>query len=100
MFQHIGMLTLKDTVTPADIDRIDEGLVALVGVVPGLVSADVSRDAGLTVDNATLLFRMGFAAQADWEAYRTHPAHVAVITERIAPVLASKSFVQLAEEPM
>lgn len=95
MFQHIGMLTLKDAATPADADHIEEGLLALLGVIPGLEGAEVARDAGLAEGNADLVFRMSFATVDDWKNYRVHPAHVAVITERIAPVLASKAFVQL-----
>jgi hypothetical protein len=33
-----------------------------------------------------------------WQAYTTHPAHVAVIADHIGPVLASKSFVQYADD--
>jgi hypothetical protein len=97
MFEHIGLLTLRPEATPADVDRIAEGLLALRGTVPGLKTAEVFRDAGLSEGNAALMFRMGFATQRDWESYRTHPAHVAVIHDRIAPVLASKAFVQLDE---
>ncbi|MGY1841315.1 MULTISPECIES: Dabb family protein [unclassified Modestobacter] len=97
MFQHIGMLTLIGTATAADADSIADGLLALPGVVPGLERAEVSRDGGLGAGNAALHFRMVFAEQADWEGYRSHPAHLAVITERIAPVLASKVFVQVPE---
>jgi hypothetical protein len=97
MFQHIGMLTLKPEATAADATNIADGLIALAGVVPGLLRAEVSRDGGLSEGNAALVFRMEFAGQADWEAYRSHSAHVAVITDRIAPVLASKSFVQVPD---
>ncbi|SDT36489.1 Dabb family protein [Actinoplanes derwentensis] len=96
MFQHIGMLTLVDEATAENADAIVAGLLALPATIPGLVEAKVDRDAGLTPGNATLVFHLTFADQAAWEGYRTHPDHVAVIKERIAPVLAAKTFVQVA----
>lgn len=96
MFQHIGMLTLQPSATADQITGIVDGLRALVDVVPGLERADVAPDAGLADGNASLMFTMTFGDQAGWEAYRTHPAHVGVITEHIAPVLVSKVFVQVA----
>jgi hypothetical protein len=89
------MLTLVETATPADRESIRDGLEALVGVVPGLLSAAVRFDLGLKEGNAALVFAMTFDSEESWRGYGSHPAHVAVITERIAPVLASKSFVQL-----
>lgn len=95
MTVHIGMLTLVDTATPADRESIRDGLEALVGVVPGLEKADVRFDLGLKEGNASIVFAMTFDTEQSWQAYGGHPAHVAVVTERIAPVLASKAFVQV-----
>jgi hypothetical protein len=96
MFSHIGILTLKPTTSDEQVLDLAAALEALVGVVPGLVSATVERDAKLREGNAELFFRMQFDEQASWEGYSTHPAHVAVITNHIAPVLLSKAFVQVA----
>lgn len=97
MFHHIGMLTLLPTASAAEADAIVEGLSELRGAVPGLQSAVVSRDAGLSDGNADIMFRMTFDTAQSWNAYKTHPAHVAVIRDRIAPVLASKTFVQVQD---
>jgi hypothetical protein len=97
MLQHIGMLTLQPTTTPQQKAALAAALQALVGVVPGLVSAEVGLDAGLREGNADLVFRMKLEDLAAWEGYSVHPAHVAVITEHIKPVLVSKSFVQLED---
>ncbi|MGX7724696.1 Dabb family protein [Rhodococcus pyridinivorans] len=94
MFNHVGHLTLVPTATSDHIGRIADGLLELPELVEGLVSAQVVRDAGLVEGNATLRFHMRFGSRDDWAAYRAHPAHVAVVTERIGPVLESKSFVQ------
>jgi len=94
MFNHVGHLTLAPEATDEQIEAIVTGLLGLPAQVEGLSSAEVVRDAGLTEGNATLRFHMRFDSQASWEAYKTHPAHVAVIRDHIGPVLGSKAFVQ------
>ena len=37
---------------------------------------------------------MVFDSEDSWRAYGSHPAHVAVVTEHIKPVLAGKAMVQ------
>jgi len=95
MTVHMGMLTLVESSTLADREFIRDGLEALVGVVPGLEKADVRFDLGLKEGNAALVFAMTFDSEESWRGYGAHPAHVAVVQERIAPVLASKAFVQV-----
>ena len=94
MFNHVGHLTLSPEATDAQVEAILTGLLALPGQVPGLVEGQAVRDAGLTEGNATLRFHMRFESEDAWRAYGSHPAHVAVVTEHIKPVLASKAFVQ------
>ena len=96
MFSHIGILTLKPTTSDEQVLGLAAALEALVGVVPGLLTATVERDARLREGNADLIFRMQFDEQSSWEGYSAHPAHVAVITDHIAPVLQSKTFLQVA----
>jgi len=97
MFQHIGVLTLQPTTTAEQKAALVDALEALVGVVPGLLSADARLDAGLREGNADVFFRMELESRAAWEGYSVHPAHVAVVTDHIKPVLVSKSFVQLVD---
>lgn len=94
MFNHVGHLTLSPDATDAQVEAILTGLLGLPGRVEGLVEAQAVRDAGLTAGNATLRFHMRFESEDAWRAYGSHPAHVAVVTEHIKPVLAAKAFVQ------
>jgi len=98
VFEHIGMLQLKPEATQAQRSAIVDGLTALVPVVPGLLEAHAAQDAGLREGNADITFRMVFADRAAWADYGSHPAHIAVIQNHIAPVLAAKLFSQV-EEP-
>ena len=97
MLTHIGMLTLQESATQADRQAIADGLMGLVGQIDGLQRVEVGVDLGLKDGTADVLFRLEFATEDAWRAYAAHPAHQAVITERIAPVLASKLFVQVGE---
>lgn len=94
MFNHVGHLTLAPDTTDAQVEGILTGLLGLPGQVDGLVEAQVVRDAGLGDGNATLRFQMRFESEGAWRAYGSHPAHVAVVTDHIKPVLAGKAFVQ------
>ena len=94
MFHHVGHLTLADGATAEQVEAILGGLLTLPGQIDGLAEARVVRDAGLTAGNATLRFHMVFASREAWQAYGSHPAHVALITDHIKPVLGSKAFVQ------
>ena len=94
MFNHVGHLTLSPDATDEQVEAILTGLLGLPGQVDGLLEAQVVRDAKLVDGNATLRFHMRFDSRASWEAYKTHPAHVAVIADHIGPVLGSKAFVQ------
>lgn len=98
MFNHVGHLTLVPEATEAHIEAILGGLLGLPAQVDGLVEAQVVRDAGLVPGNANLRFQMRFESQAAWEAYKVHPAHVAVITDHIGPVLGAKAFVQYTDD--
>ena len=94
MFNHHGHLTLSPEATDAQVEAILDGLLALPGQIDGLQEARVARDAGLADGNATLRFHMVFDSEDSWRAYGSHPAHVAVVTEHIKPVLAGKAMVQ------
>ena len=95
MFTHLGMLTLDNTATNEQRSSIAEGLAGLVGVVDGLVSARVGLDLNLTEGSASLVFLMEFNSEDAWRAYSSHPAHKALVTERIAPILTSRASLQV-----
>ncbi|MCD9197462.1 Dabb family protein [Aeromicrobium wangtongii] len=98
MFNHVGHLTLVPEATDDQIEGIVAGLLGLPAQIDGLVEAQVVRDAGLTPGNANLRFQMRFDSVESWQGYKTHPAHVAVVTDHIGPVLGSKAFVQYEDD--
>ena len=96
-FRHIGLLTLRPDADPAAAGEILSGLAALRDLVPGVESVQAAQDAGLKDGNADIHFEEAFADEAAWRAYQIHPAHVALVQERIAPAIAAKAFVQVRE---
>ena len=94
MFRHHGHLTLTPEATDEQVEAIIAGLLALPGQVDGLLEARVARDAGLAEGNASVRFHMVFDTEDSWRSYGSHPAHVAVVTDHIKPVLAGKAMVQ------
>jgi len=92
--RHILTLTFREGTTPEQIDTIVAGLRDLPGQIPQIRAYSVGVDAGLAEGNATLGIVGDFASVADYEVYRDHPAHQAVITQHIVGVLAARSAVQ------
>lgn len=96
MLTHIGVLTLMPSATQADRRAIVEGLAALVGQIDGLRRVRTGLDLGLSHGTADIVFQLEFESQEAWRRYASHPAHKALIAERIVPVLESKTFAQVS----
>lgn len=92
--RHIVTLTFRDGTTPDQIDTIVTALRGLPSQIPQIQAYSVGVDAGLDDGNAALGIVGDFASAADYEVYRDHPAHRAVITQHILEVLAGRSAVQ------
>jgi hypothetical protein len=94
MFRHIVLLTFTDEATDARLDDVVAALRGLPSAVPSIRSYQVGRDAGLADGNAGIGVVADFDDVDGYLLYRDHPAHVAVITELIRPVLAARSAIQ------
>ena len=90
-FRHVVLLTLDEA---CDVDELVASLRQLPEQIPELRNYVVGRDAGLSEGNATVAVVADCDDQAGWEAYRDHPAHVAVIAEKIRPHLVARTAVQ------
>ncbi len=93
-FRHVVMLRFADDATDAQVDGVADALRTLPDAIPELRSYVVGVDAGLAPDNHSLVVVADFDSQADYETYRDHPTHRAVIDEHIRPILAGRSAVQ------
>ena len=92
--RHIVTLTFRDDTTDDQIHQIVEALRRLPSQIDDIRSYDVGTDAELAEGNAHLGIVADFDSVEGYEVYRDHPAHQAVITELIVPVIAGRSAVQ------
>jgi hypothetical protein len=92
--RHVVTLTFQDDTTDEQVEEIVEALRLLPSQIDALRGYVVGRDAGLADGNASLAIVADFDSVQDYEVYRDHPAHQAVITQLIVPVIASRSAVQ------
>jgi len=83
MFKHVVVSRLKDS--PNGRSRAEhaqfmkEKFEALVGVVPGLLRAEVGIDIFHRDDSSDVILICEFDSRASYEGYSTHPAHQAIV---------------------
>ena len=94
MFRHVVMLTLNEGTSAEAVESILDGMRALPAQIPQIVSYTCGRDAGVSEGNADVVAVADFHNVEGYVAYRDHPAHAALIRDRIRPVLASRSALQ------
>ena len=79
MIRHIVAWNLVPT-DPAErtsaFERLKAEIEALVGVVPGLLSATVSRDVGTTAGNHDVVLITEHDDEEGLAVYQAHPEHV------------------------
>ena len=90
------MVTLRfeDRTTPEQLAGILDGLRSLPEAIPEIACYELGTDLGRSEGNASLAIVADFASWTDYETYRDHPVHNAVLRDQIRPVLASRSAVQ------
>ena len=86
MVKHVILWKLKDEYTTSKEvkDDIKNGLEALLGQIPGLLSIQVNSE-GLPTSNADLMLDSTFEDEAALKAYAIHPAHVDVANNKVRP---------------
>ena len=86
-------------VTAAEVETIRAALVALPGQIPQIRAYAVGSDLGIMDGNADFAIVADFDDADALRRYQDHPAHRAVLTEQILPILASRVAVQLEIGP-
>ncbi|CAN5685726.1 Dabb family protein [soil metagenome] len=94
--RHLVLLRFHEGTGPDQIEAVATALRTLPGQIPELQGYLVGPDLGLADGNFEFGIAADFASQADYEVYRDHPAHQAVIHDLIAPLVAARSAVQYA----
>ncbi len=95
MIRHVVLFKWKAG-TPADaIDHLETGLRALPAAVPALKRYAFGRDLGIAQGNFDFAVVADCEDEAAWRSYLEHPQLVAVVQERLEPLLEQRVAVQM-----
>ena len=96
MLTHIVMWKLRDPLSPpeksAALKEIKRRLEALVGQIPEIGKFEIGIDISRTSASYDIVLYSTFASPAALDAYRRHPAHVAV-ADFIATVVSDRKVI-------
>lgn len=94
MLRHVALFVWSDDATAEQKAAVGDGLRALPGVIDTVRDYRIGADSGLAEGNFDFAVVADFDDVAGFLAYRDHPEHQRVLTERIRPILASRAAVQ------
>jgi len=94
VIRHVVVFRFRPGTTPADVAAIVEGLAGLPHAIAEIAAYRFGRDLAINDGNADFAVVADFAGVDDYIAYRDHPLHRALIAERIAPHIESRTAVQ------
>src|SRR5262249_46583011 len=94
MFRHVVMLRWQDSAHEEQVAAVRDGLRALPPQIPELREYTGGEDARVNEGNYDMVVVADFDDVDGYLVYRDHPAHQAVITEHIRPILADRAAVQ------
>jgi hypothetical protein len=99
MIGHVVALRWNDRATDESIASFEEGLRALPGIIPELISYRFGCDLALRPGNGDFAIVAQLASGEDIPKYLDHPAHQRVVKELLAPILAERTVIQFEWEP-
>lgn len=92
--RHVVTFVFREDATDEQIAAAAEGLAALPGQIPEIREYHLGPDVGINAGNHQFAVVADFESTDGYLVYRDHPAHQAVIAERIRPILESRAAVQ------
>ena len=98
MVRHVALFHWKPGTTAADVSRVEEGLRPLPAQIPRILSYRFGRDLGIQEGNADFAVVADFEDEDALRTYAEHPVHVAVVNERIRPLVRSREAIQYVIE--
>lgn len=92
--QHVVMFRFREGTDPSAVDALAGGLRRLPGLIPQIASYSVGPDLGISDGSWDFALAARFASVADFETYRSHPEHQAVIVDLVEPITEERRSVQ------
>ncbi|MCX7619608.1 MAG: Dabb family protein [Acidimicrobiales bacterium] len=99
MFCHVALFRWNDGVTDEQIAAVEAALAELPSRIQSLRGYRFGRDAGINDGNYDFAVVADFDDPDGYRAYRDHPAHRALLADRIQPILAARAAVQFDAGP-
>lgn len=94
MLRHVVAFRFGPAADGAAKARLVEGLEALPGQIPEIRRYEFGPDAGLAEGNFDFVVVADFEDEAAYATYAGHPAHQALIRDRIRPYISERVAVQ------
>jgi hypothetical protein len=91
---HVVVFSWTPEATPAQIDAFRDGLAALPAQIPEIRRYRFGPEAGLGQAPGDFDLAAEFDDVDAYRAYVDHPAHQALIADRLRPILAGRQAVQ------
>jgi len=98
VLRHIVLFRWNPEATPAEVRLVASALATLPEAIPDVRFFRFGPDAGLNEGNFDFSVVADFDDVTGYLAYRDHPAHQSLVTERIAPIVAERVAVQFEFE--
>jgi hypothetical protein len=94
MLRHVVVFRWSPETRPEQVAALRDGLAALPGLVPEIRAYAFGSDAGLKPENGDFAVVADFDDVDGYRRYADNPDHRAVVTDLVAPIVASRSAVQ------
>ncbi len=94
MFRHVVLMRWKEETTADQLSHMEAGLAGLPALVPEIRDYKFGADAGVSPGNFDFAIVADFDDVESYVVYRDHPDHVALINDRIKPLVAERVAVQ------
>ena len=94
MLRHVVLMRFVPEASAEQRQAVVDGLRALPPQIPELLTYLVGPDLGVSAGNFDLAVVADVADAEAYKRYVDHPAHMAVVVERIRPIVADRAAVQ------
>ncbi len=97
MIHHVAMFRFKEGTTSEQVDAATAALEALPSQIDALVGYTCGSDLGLMEGTWDFVVVADVESADDFVTYKDHPAHRAVVTNFMAPIIAEGARIQFED---
>ena len=97
-FRHVVLFRWKPGTAARELEALERALAALPREISEIREYRYGRDAGEVKGNFDFEIVADFADAEAWRRYLDHPAHTALVAERVRPILAERAATQFRVE--